>query len=201
MDSKEKKEFNLEEYDRIRSRFRSHILHLKEKRKVSLGPFTFLFENREVRQYQILELLREGGLCREEDLIQELEELTLPPVADDLHLRATLFIEFKNPIIRTFMLQELRRLNEHIHLDICGYPLQACYDEKVTRKGSLCSVQHLTFPLGHTLARDLLESQEVMLHISHPCCYHTTPLTGELLLALKEDLYRGYFPSGDASSP
>ncbi len=162
---------------------------MKDCRKVTVGPFTFLFENHETIQYQVLELIREGGICREEDLIREMEDsLLFPP--EEYHLRATLHIEFKSPLIRTVMLRELRNLNRHIHIQISDHPVQALYDEKVTRSGAVSSIQHLTFPLGKESLEKLFRSDGVYLHVTHPSCRHSTPLPGALLTSLEEDLAR-----------
>ena len=48
-----------EEYERQREAFRTKIIALKQRRRISVGPFiTMVFENRETVQFQIQEMIR-----------------------------------------------------------------------------------------------------------------------------------------------
>jgi len=49
----------LDEYERQREGYRSRIIALKQRRRVSLGPLiTLVFENRETLRFQIQEMIR-----------------------------------------------------------------------------------------------------------------------------------------------
>ena len=49
----------LDEYERQRNVYRSRIIALKQRRRISLGPLvTLVFENRETLRFQIQEMLR-----------------------------------------------------------------------------------------------------------------------------------------------
>ncbi|MEA3055964.1 MAG: hypothetical protein QOD30_1396, partial [Actinomycetota bacterium] len=44
---------DLREYERERDTFRAHVIALKKKRRVAVGPFvTLLFENRDTIRFQ-----------------------------------------------------------------------------------------------------------------------------------------------------
>ena len=83
----------LEEYERQREAFRSRIIALKQRRRISLGPLmTLVFENRETLQFQIQEMIRAERIVQPMKVQDELDVYnSLLPAASELS--ATLLIE------------------------------------------------------------------------------------------------------------
>ncbi|WP_455378596.1 DUF3501 family protein [Petrachloros mirabilis] len=81
------------EYERQRESFRSRIIALKQRRRISLGPMiTLVFENRDTLQFQIQEMIRVERILDPRKVQDELDvyNALLPQVSE---LSATLLIE------------------------------------------------------------------------------------------------------------
>jgi hypothetical protein len=84
---------DLRAYEREREEFRTHVIALKKRRRVSIGPVTtFLFENRETIRFQIQEMARIEKLISDEAIESELAAYN-PLIPEPGSLSATLFIE------------------------------------------------------------------------------------------------------------
>lgn len=83
----------IEDYEREREDFRSRIIRLKQRRRISLGPLiTLVFENRETLRFQIQEMIRAERIVDPAKVQDELDVYNaLLPVRDEIS--ATLFIE------------------------------------------------------------------------------------------------------------
>jgi hypothetical protein len=82
-----------EEYERQREAFRTKIIALKQRRRISVGPFiTMVFENRETLQFQIQEMIRAERIIEPAKVQDELDVYNaLLPQQNELS--ATLLIE------------------------------------------------------------------------------------------------------------
>jgi len=83
----------LDEYEQQREAYRSRIISLKQRRRVSLGPLiTLVFENRETLRFQIQEMIRAECIVEPAKVQDELDVYNelLPAVNE---LSATLLIE------------------------------------------------------------------------------------------------------------
>jgi len=84
---------DLRAYERERDEFRTHIIQLKKKRRVAVGPVcTLLFENAETIRFQIQEMARAEKIISDEGIETELR-IYNPLVPEAGALAATLFIE------------------------------------------------------------------------------------------------------------
>ncbi|MBI3355992.1 MAG: DUF3501 family protein, partial [Nitrospirae bacterium] len=81
------------DYERQREQFRSRIIVLKQRRRISVGPLiTLVFENRETLRFQIQEMIRVERIVDPAKLQDELDVYNaLLPTPDELS--ATLLIE------------------------------------------------------------------------------------------------------------
>lgn len=81
------------EYERQRDSYRSRIIALKQRRRISVGPLiTLVFENYETLQFQIQEMIRVERIFDPEKVQDELDVYNaLMPVSGELS--ATLLIE------------------------------------------------------------------------------------------------------------
>jgi hypothetical protein len=81
------------EYERQREEFRSRIIALKQRRRISVGPLiTLVFENRETLKFQTQEMIRVEGIVDPAKVQEELDvyNALLPSGGE---LSATLLIE------------------------------------------------------------------------------------------------------------
>jgi hypothetical protein len=84
---------DLRAYERERAEFRTHVIALKKRRRVSVGPVTtFVFENRDTIRFQIQEMARIEKLISDEAIEGELAAYN-PLIPAPGSLSATLFIE------------------------------------------------------------------------------------------------------------
>jgi len=84
---------SIEEYERQRESFRSRIIALKQRRRISVGPLiTMVFENRDTLRFQIQEMIRVERILDPEKVQDELDvyNALLP---GEHELSATLLIE------------------------------------------------------------------------------------------------------------
>ena len=85
--------FSAAEYERQREQFRSQIIALKQRRRISVGPLiTLVFENRETLRFQTQEMIRVEHILDPQKVQEELDVYNaLMPGAGELS--ATLLIE------------------------------------------------------------------------------------------------------------
>jgi Protein of unknown function (DUF3501) len=84
---------SIEDYEKQRESFRSRIIALKQRRRISIGPLiTMVFENRDTLRFQIQEMIRVERILDPEKVQDELDVYNaLLPTGNELS--ATLLIE------------------------------------------------------------------------------------------------------------
>ncbi|HMS86113.1 MAG TPA: DUF3501 family protein [Nitrospira sp.] len=100
-----------EEYERQREAFRANIIALKQRRRISVGPWiTLVFENRRTLQFQIQEMIRVERIFDPARVQDELDvyNAILPAPGE---LSATLLIEITDEV------NIKERLDEFMGLD------------------------------------------------------------------------------------
>ena len=95
---------DLRAYEREREEFRAHIIALKKRRRVHVGPVvTLVFENRDTIRFQIQEMARVEKLISDEAIEGELRAYN-PLIPEPGSLSATLFIELTSePALREWL--------------------------------------------------------------------------------------------------
>src|SRR6186997_651114 len=84
---------DLREYEREREHFRTRVIDLKKRRRVSVGPFvTLVFENRDTIRFQIQEMARAERMLTD-DAIQTELDIYNPLIPEPGRLCASLFVE------------------------------------------------------------------------------------------------------------
>src|ERR1700681_3124020 len=84
---------DLRAYERRRDGYRRHVIELKRRRRVALGPIvSLLFENRETMRSQILEMARAERMASDDQIQNELDVYNAL-IPEPGELSATLFIE------------------------------------------------------------------------------------------------------------
>jgi hypothetical protein len=192
---------DLRAYERERDEFRRHIIALKKRRRVGVGPFiTLVFENRDTIRFQIQEMARAERLITDEAIETELR-IYNPLVPEPGHLAATLFVELTtDDELRTWLprLVGIER-SVALHLgdgasdgatdgaEVVPCLVDADHEQQLTREEITASVHYLHV----ALTPDQIErfaAGPVRLVIDHPAYHHEFELSCETRTELLTDL-------------
>ena len=186
---------DLRAYERERAEFRAHIIDLKKRRRVGIGPFiTVLFENRDTIRFQIQEMARVERLLSDEAIETELK-IYNPLIPEPGHLALTMFIELTSDEGLREWLPKLvgveRSLELHIgagddRIAVRAEP-EAAHASQLTRDEITSSVHYLEFALTPEQI-DALEAGPVALAVVHENYEHSTTLGDETVQELLSDL-------------
>ena len=184
-------------YERERQHFRAHIIDLKKRRRVHVGPvLTLLFENRETIRFQIQEMARVEKLTRDEAIQGQLDTYNpLVPAAGQLC--ATVFIELTSDEQLREWLPKLVGIERSLLLQL-GHGVDAprvraiteeAHAEQLTRDEITASVHYVRWELTPTQV-DLMASGPVSVVSDHAaysyhCVLDSTTL-GEIATDLRD---------------
>ncbi len=187
---------DLRAYERERDAFRTHVIALKKRRRVHVGPIvTLVFENRDTIRFQIQEMARVERLGTDEAIQGELDTYN-PLVPEAGQLCATVFLELTEDAQMREWLPKLVGIERSIGLRVGGGPdaalvraePDAAHATQLTREEITASVHYVHWELDHEQV-SLLETGGGVLCIDHPSYDHATPLdpttVGELLTDLR----------------
>jgi len=181
----------LEAYSRTRSEFRAEVMAHKKLRKVSLGEHvTLIFEDELTVRYQIQEMLRAERIF-EEALIQDELDAYNPLVPDGRNFKATMMIEFSDPVERRVWLGRLMGIEDKAWMQVEGCErVWAIADEDLEREnGQKTSAVHfLRFELSNDMAASLKSGITVAVGIDHPSYAQSVALSPDVRKALAKDL-------------
>ncbi|MBL8778432.1 MAG: DUF3501 family protein [Acidimicrobiales bacterium] len=186
---------DLREYEREREAFRSHVIALKKRRRVAVGPFvTLVFENRDTIRFQIQEMARVEKLISDEAIEAELAAYN-PLLPDDGHLSATLFIELTSKEDLMAWLPKLVGIERAVELRLGDGPdaerlaciPEAAHEAQLTREEITASVHYVRFALDAGQA-ERFRAGPVTLASVHPEYRHEVVLGDETRASLAEDL-------------
>lgn len=159
----------LEEYEKIREEFRRHIIELKKRRRVQVGPkVSLLFENRETVLFQIQEMVRTERLVSRERVQEEIDVYnTLIP--QDGELSATLFIEIEDSRKLPEELPRFVGIENAVSLQVGSRSIAALPDQIRSKEDTTSTVHYLRFTLSPEEQAAFLGGQErAWLVIAHP---------------------------------
>jgi len=186
---------DLREYEREREEFRRHVIALKKRRRVGVGPFvTVLFENRDTIRFQIQEMARVEKLISDEAIEGELRAYN-PLIPEPGELACTLFIELTSELALREWLPRLVGIERSVELRIgAGADRQvvACipdeeHAEHLTREEITASVHYLHFRLDPAQVA-ALAAGPVELAVAHAEYEHVAALAPETVEELLADL-------------
>ncbi len=178
-------------YEAERAEFRSHIIALKARRRVGVGPFvTLLFENRDTIRFQIQEMARAERMMTEAAIETELDTYN-PLLPSDGELSATMFLELTSePALREWLprLVGIERAVGLLLADETWVPatVEAAHEAQLTREEMTSCVHYIRFnvPVSH---RDALAAG-ASLCVRHDEYEHSTVLSVETIHELIGDL-------------
>lgn len=186
---------DLRAYERERQDFRAHVIELKARRRVAIGPFvTIVFENRDTIRFQIQEMARVERLLTDEAIETELRTYN-PLVPEPGQLAMTLFIELTSDVELREWLPKLVGIERSIVLrvgegddvlEITATPEDA-HAANLTREEITASVHYLHFHLTPEQVEAVARGP-VTLAVEHDSYAHSTALGDETLQELLTDL-------------
>jgi hypothetical protein len=189
---------DLRAYERERDEFRRHIIQLKKRRRISVGPvITFVFENAETVRFQIQEMARVEKTISDEGIETELR-IYNPLVPEPGNLAATMFIELTSDDQLRQWLPRLVGVERAIELRIgvgddqvvVTNTLDADHEKQLTRDEITASVHYIHFALSPREV-ELVATGPVALAVRHPEYEHETVLGADTVAELLRDLREG----------
>jgi hypothetical protein len=185
-------------YERERLQFRQHVIELKQRRRIAIGPHvTLVFENRDTIRFQIQEMARVERLYSDAQIETELEVYN-PLVPEPGHLAATMFIELTGDALLREWLPKLVGIERSLQLAICEGPTtewtafipDVGHDEQLTRTDITASVHYVHLALERRQI-ERFAKEPVAIVIDHAAYQHSARLApatvAELLTDLRDD--------------
>jgi len=160
----------LETYAKARPEFRKRVIEHKKLRTLALGEHvTLIFEDELTIRYQIQEMLRIEKIFEEEGILHELESYT-PLVPDGNNFKATMMIEYDDPVERKKALSKLIGVEDRVWVQVEGSPkVYAIADEDLERENDekTSSVHFLRFELSKDMCEALKYGVTLSVGIDH----------------------------------
>lgn len=181
-------------YERERIDFRKNVIALKQRRRVSVGPYiTFVFENRDTIRFQIQEMARVEKLYSDEQIETELN-IYNPLIPEAGHVAATMFIELTSEALLREWLPKLVGVERTVALrfgdERVAFTLDAAHEAQLTRDDITSAVHYVHLALDPDQI-DKFATGTPRLVVEHPAYSYETTLgpgtIAELLGDLRED--------------
>ena len=160
----------LETYAKARQEFRARVMAHKKNRKVHLGEnVTLIFEDELTVRYQIQEMLRAEKIFDEDGILAELDAYG-PLVPDGANWKATMMIEYPDPVERAARLAKLIGIEDKVWVRVNGCdPVYAIADEDMERENEekTSAVHFLRFELAGEMIKALHQGVSLSMGIDH----------------------------------
>ena len=178
-------------YEREREAFRAHVIALKRRRRVGVGPFvTLVFENRDTVRFQIQEMARVERLDTDEAIEAELRAYN-PLIPEPGHLTATMFLELTTPDDLRRWLPALAGIERTVALDVAGdvidFRLDADHEKQLTRDETTSAVHYLRVALDAAQV-ERAQRGPLAIVVDHPEYRHRAELSAVTIAELVGDL-------------
>jgi hypothetical protein len=161
----------LEAYAKRRKDFRAKVIEHKKVRTVHVGEHIKLqFEDELTIRYQVQEMLRIERIFEEGGIQEELDAYN-PLIPDGGNLKATMMIEYPDPVERQRMLAKLKGVEDRTWIQVEGCErVYAIADEDLERENAdkTSSVHFLRFELGDEMRKALKYGVGIAVGIDHP---------------------------------
>jgi len=182
----------LESYNKQRPQIRDSVMAHKKNRKVHLGEnITLIFEDEMTMRYQVQEMLRAEKIFDEAGILDELAAYN-PLIPDGSNWKATMMIEYPDPIERAARLAALIGVEEKVWVKAAGYnPVYAIADEDLERntEEKTSSVHFLRFELTGKMIKVLHQGAVLSMGIDH-CAYQA--LAEPVNAAVRDSLIKDF---------
>jgi hypothetical protein len=182
---------SLEQYARERPAWRSRMIAHRRSRQLSIGAHcSWSFEDRHTVQYQVQEMLRTERIFEPEGIQAELDAYN-PLIPEGSNLKATLLIEFADPLERAQQLVALRGFERHCWLRVDGFErLYAIADEDLARENETktSAVHFLRFEFSKSMIERLKAGAVLGAGVDLPAYTHSVePVPAALRATLVAD--------------
>ena len=186
---------DLRAYEREREEFRAHVIALKKRRRVHVGPIlTLVFENRDTIRFQIQEMARVERLMSDEAIQGELDTYN-SLIPEPGQLCATLFLELTEDAQLREWLPKLVGIEQSIAIRLGDGPEalvlraepEADHASQLTRDDITASVHYVHWRLDRA-AIERLEVGPAVLVCDHPAYSEFAPLETPTVEELLRDL-------------
>jgi hypothetical protein len=183
---------DLRAYEREREAFRDHVIALKRKRRVGIGPIvTVVFENRDTVRFQIQEMARAERMLTDEAIQIELDVYN-PLVPEPGQLAMTLFIELTDKDGLMDWLPKLVGIERSLELRLHDGTVVTCtpesaHEAQLTREEITASVHYVYFELTPEQV-EVFDTGPVVLAVHHPNYDEATDLSDDTRKELLADL-------------
>ena len=183
---------SLEEYDKVRPKFKVEVMEHKENRRVPVNNnITFYFEDELTIKYQIQEMLRIEKTFHEQGIQDELDAY-VPLIPGGSDLKATMMIEYGDPKVRKKELHKLAQVEKHIYFLFEGderpYYVVANEDLERSSKIKTSAVHFIKFPFTEEQKEKFKVGVPMTIRISHNQLYAEKTLSPAQQRALAKDL-------------
>ena len=173
----------LEEYERQREAYRSRIIALKQRRRMSLGPvMTLVFENRETLRFQVQEMIRAERILEPSKVQDELDVYNeLLPAAQELS--ATLLIEITEAATMKEWLDRFMGLDRGrtVAIHAGGESAFAEFEGGHSHETKISAVHFVRFRPSEPMRRAFADLREpVLLIVNHNGYNEKVPVPGNL---------------------
>lgn len=173
----------LDEYERQREAYRSRIIALKQRRRVSLGPLmTLVFENRETLRFQVQEMIRAERILEPSKVQDELDVYNeLLPTPEELS--ATLLIEITEAASMKEWLDRFMGLDRGRTVAIAagGETAFGEFEGGHSHETKISAVHFVRFRPNEVMRRAFADlRQPVSLMVNHNGYEQTVPVPGTL---------------------
>jgi len=185
---------DLRAYERERDGFRRHVIDLKRRRRVEVGPLvSVVFENRDTVRFQVQEMARAERMLTDAAIQAELDVYN-PLIPGLGELSVTMFLELTTPAELREWLPKLVGIERAVALRVGATTVPAGVDaahaEQLTRDGLTASVHYLRWSLGPDEVAAWADGP-VALVVDHPAYRHAAALSQAAREELLGDLVRG----------
>lgn len=172
-----------DEYERQRDVFRSRIIALKQRRRISIGPLiTVVFENRETLRFQIQEMIRAERIVDSLKVQDELDVYNaLLPDLDELS--ATLLIEITDEAKIKEKLDQFMGLDHGDKMAILAGAEEAFgeFEGGRSHETKISAVHFVRFRPSATMKKIFADlTQPVTIRVSHGGYHEEVPVPGSM---------------------
>lgn len=184
--------YSLEKYSEMRDEFRKEMMAHKKNRQVPVGPNARLyFEDRKTMHYQVQEMLRAEKIFDAEGIQEELDAYN-PLIPDGSNWKATLMMEYADPVERMQRLAELVGIDKKTWVQVEGfdkvYPISNEDLERET-EDKTSSVHFMRFELAPEMVTAVKAGSDISVGIEHDnYSYTVSPVEQNVRASLAGDL-------------
>jgi hypothetical protein len=170
-----------EEYERQREAFRAKIIALKQRRRLSIGPFiTMVFENRETVRFQVQEMIRVERIFDPVKVQDELDVYnTLLPLPNELS--ATLLIEITDDATIKERLNQFMGLDhgEKVAIVADGEEVFGEFEGGRSHETKISAVHFVKFRPTASMTKAFADlTRPVTIRVSHGGYHEEVPVPG-----------------------